>query len=128
MSRMFTVQFEGEEFPLFFSVLAMEKIYDEFGDMQGMMESVTSETNPARQFAKVLDILSFENHAAVKLLEHKGEQGKLFDKEALLVSLNPFEVSTAEYWAKALECINGGMERTVETDVKNLEAAPEKDL
>lgn len=128
MSRMFTVQFEGEEFPLFFSVLAMEKIYDEFGDMQGMMESVMSETNPARQFAKVLDILSFENYAAVKLLESKGETGKLFDKEALLASLNPFNVNAAEYWMKALECINGGQERTVETDVKNAEAAPEENL
>lgn len=128
MSRLFSVRFEGEEFPLFFSILAMEKIYDKFGDMAGMMESVTTETNPARQFAKILDILSFENYAAVKLLESKGETGKLFDKEALLASLNPFELNATEYWMKALECINGGQEHSVETDVKNAEAAPEENL
>lgn len=130
MSRMFTVQFEGVEYPLFFSILAMEKIYDKFGGMEQMMTEVVSETNPARQFAKVLDILTFENIAAVRYLESKGQNGALLDKDALLASLNPFEVNAVEYWTKALECINGGQERTVETetDLKNAEAAPEETL
>lgn len=126
MSRLFTVQFEGEEFPLYFSVLAMEKVYDAFGNMQGMMEAVTSEKNPARQFSKILDVLSFENYAAVKFMESKGEKGKLFNKDALLAEMSPFEINATEYWMKALECINGGQERSVETETKNAEAAPEE--
>lgn len=124
MGRFITVQIEGEEFPLYFSVLAMEKIYDEFGNMQGMMTAVMEEKNPARQFSKILDVLKFENYAAIKLLESEGETGKTFDKETLLAKMNPFKVNAAEYWARALECINEGQEQEVETepDLKNAEA------
>lgn len=116
MGRLITVQIEGEDFPLFFSILAMEKIYDKFGSMQGMMDSITTEENHARQFSKVLDVLCIENYAGVKYLERKGEKGNLIDKDLLLETLNPFEVNTAEFWSKALECINAGQNREVETE------------
>lgn len=130
MSRLITVQIEGAEYPLFFSVLTMEKIYDKFGNMQGMMDSVMNETNPAKQFSKILDILTFENYAACKYLERQGEKGKVLDKDELLETMSPFELDATEYWSKALECINAGQGRTVETetDLKNAEAAPEETL
>lgn len=131
MSRLTTVRIEGKEFPLFFSVLAMEKIYDKFGSMQGMMDEVLgAEDNPARQLSKVLDVLSFENYAGVKYLEHKGEKGERLDKESLLITMSPFEVSVSDLWMKALECINAGQEREVETEanLKNGEATQEGTL
>lgn len=128
MSRFITVQIEGEEFPLFFSVLAMEKIYDEFGNMQGMMSAIQEEKNPARQFSKILDVLTFENMAALKLMELDGEKGPAINKGRLLASMNPFEIDASAYWLKALECINEGQEQTVETESKNAEAAPEGNL
>lgn len=128
MSRFTTVQIEGVEYSLFFSVLAMEKIYDKFGNMQGMMSEIQDETNPARQFSKILDVLTFENIAALKLMELDGEKGPAIDKERLLASMNPFEIDASAYWLKALECINEGNERTVEVEEKNAEAAPEETL
>lgn len=128
MGRFLTVQFEGEEFPLYFSILAMEKIYDQFGNMQGMMSSIQEEKNPARQFSKILDVLTFENIAASEVMKLDGEKAPLIDKKKLLATLNPFSVEATAYWLKALEVINEGQERTVETESKNAEATQEETL
>lgn len=128
MSRYTTVQMEGVEYSLFFSVLAMEKIYDEFENMQGMMSSIQDEKNPARQLSKILDVLTFENYAALELMKLDGEKGPAIDKKKLLAMMNPFEVDATAYWLKALECINAGQERSVEVESKNAEATPEETL
>ena len=128
MSRFITVQIEGVEYSLFFSVLAMEKIYDEFGNMQGMMSAIQEEKNPARQFSKILDVLTYENIAALELMKLDGETGPAIDKKRLLASMNPFEVDASAYWLKALEVINVGQERSVEVESKNAEATPEETL
>lgn len=130
MSRLTTVRIEGIDYPLYFSVLAMERIYDKFGGLAEMNETVLGEENPARQFGMILDVLCAENYAGVELLKSEGKEGNLLDKKKVMVTVNPFDVTNAELWLKALECINKGQEREVETEesLKNVKATQEETL
>lgn len=130
MSRFITVQLEGVEYPLYFSMLALEEIYDKFGGMSEMVDTVEGETNPAKQYRLILEILKIENQAAASCSRFKGEECAEFNPEELLSITVPSQSDARGLWLKALACITAGQERTVETenDLKNAEAALEETL
>ena len=124
MNRIVTVTIDKKDYPLLFSILAMEEIYDVYGSLEDMITIVFSSKNIAKQLKEVLKIIWILNKAAVAYYKAKKQETENINLDELITSINPYDAINLNLWETALETINKGSSQTVEvaSNSKNAEA------
>lgn len=124
MNRIVTLTIDGVEYPLLFSILAMEDIYDAYGSLEDMMNKVFDSPNVAKQLKDVFCIIGILNKAAIAYLHAKHQEGNVFDANEMIATVNPYDAVKMDLWGVALDAINKGNYQTVEvaSNSKNAEA------
>lgn len=116
MSRIVFITIDEEQYPILFSVSAMAEIFERYGDLSSMIETVTSESSPAKQGHEISWIIGTLNAAAVAYLNYKGQDAKKISADMVCVLLNPYEQINC--YQTILECINAGSAQTVEIELE----------
>lgn len=124
MNRIVTLPINGKDYPLLFSILAMEDIYDRYCSLEDMMKTVFDSPNIAKQTREVLAVAEILNKAACAYLSGENKKGEHLDVNSILTAANPYDLLKMNLWNIVLEAINKGSEQTVEVagDSKNAEA------
>ncbi len=121
MDRLTEIEIGGYSYSLNFSVLAASKIYERFGDIGGMQESMMDgfTEKSIADTLWVLDLLAEQGAAYQKIRNDKAI--KPLDTENLPILLGMSEFN--EVQAKMLEAVTKGIVSTVEVKPsKNAEA------
>lgn len=123
MNRIVTITIDKKDYPLLFSILAMEEIYDRYGSLEAMMKVVFDSPNVAKQTREILTIAEILNKAACACLSEKSNEKRL-NVNSILATANPYDLLNMNLWQIVLNAINKGAEQTVEVvdDSKNAEA------
>ena len=111
------IELRGEKHPLCYNLYAIERICDEFGDIEAMSRMVSSDkqTDQIRAVSKLLKILMEGGR------EYCREMGMELPKEVK----NPsalIDIASPETIKAVFGAINGNSARTVEATSKNAEA------
>lgn len=114
MNRIFLFEHQGVKYPLNFSVLAASKVYEKFGNMQGMQEAVGGDFSE-KSIAEVLWIfeLLMDQGIAYELYENQMEHEKMnFDNLSVRLSVGEFNLMKAAIY----KTVSLGLQTTI--DVK----------